>query len=204
LSGVLEKIPAILMVWHPGSEGGTAIANLLFGEATPGGKLPFTWPRNVGQVPMIYSHSRSHQPGTQSKRYWEEESTPLFPFGFGLSYGSVEYGNLKLNTLSIGINDTLHVTVDVRNTSARVLEEVAQVYIHQRYGRAARPVRELKAFERIKLEVGETRSLRFEVPASARRYWSSADKAYVLDSSTFDLWVGGDCTAALGTEFTVK
>jgi beta-glucosidase len=208
LSHVLEKVSGILMVWHPGSEGGTAIANLLFGNATPGGKLPFTWPRSVGQVPMVYSHLRSHQPSTQSKRYWEEESTPLFPFGFGLTYGQVEYSNLILNASStiigIGINDTLHITVDVCNTSSRVLEEVAQVYIHQRYGRAARPVRELKAFERIRLEPGEMRSIRFEVPASARRYWSSADKAYVLDQSTFDLWVGGDCTATLGTEFTVK
>jgi beta-glucosidase len=204
LRGVLEKAPAILMVWHPGSEGGLAIANLLFGKATPGGKLPFTWPRSVGQVPMIYSHLRSHQPGTQSKRYWEEESTPLFPFGFGLTYGTVEYSNLKLNASSIGSNDTLHVTVDVRNTSARALEEVAQLYIHQRYGRAARPVRELKAFERIRLEAGETRSLKFEVPASARRYWSATDKAYVLDQSRFDLWVGGDCTTTLGAEFTVQ
>jgi beta-glucosidase len=204
LRGVLEKVPAILMVWHPGSEGGTAIANLLFGNATPGGKLPFTWPRSVGQVPMIYSHLRSHQPGTQSKRYWDEESTPLFPFGFGLTYGAVEYSNLKLNASSIGSNDTLHVTVDVRNTSARALEEVAQLYIHQRYGRAARPVRELKGFERIRLEAGETRSLKFELPASARRYWSATDKAYVLDASTFDLWVGSDCTASLGVEFTVN
>jgi beta-glucosidase len=112
--------------------------------------------------------------------------------------------NASSTIIGIGINDTLHITVDVCNTSSRVLEEVAQVYIHQRYGRAARPVRELKAFERIRLEPGEMRSIRFEVPASARRYWSSADKAYVLDQSTFDLWVGGDCTATLGTEFTVK
>ena len=208
LRGVIQKVPAILMAWHPGSEGGLAVANLLFGKATPGGKLPFTWPRSVGQVPMVYSHLRSHQPGMQSKRYWEEESTPLFPFGFGLTYGSLEYSNLKLNasSTSIGIatDETLHVTVDLRNTSKRALEEVAQLYIHQRYGRAARPVRELKAFERVRLEAGETRTLQFELPASARRYWSSTDKAYVLDASTFDLWIGGDCTATLGAEFTVK
>jgi beta-glucosidase len=203
LSRVLENAPAILMVWHPGSEGGTAIANLLFGNATPGGKLPFTWPRSVGQVPMIYSHLRSHQPGTQSKRYWEEESTPLFGFGFGLSYGTLEYSNLTLSA-SIGINETLHVTVDLHNTSTRALEEVAQLYLHQRHGRAARPVRELKAFQRIRLEAGETRTLRFEVPASARRYWSATDKAYVLDRSTFDVWVGSDCTATLGAEFDVN
>jgi beta-glucosidase len=204
LSHVLEKAPAILMVWHPGSEGGLAVANLLFGHATPGGKLPFTWPRNVGQVPMIYSHLRSHQPSTQSKRYWEEESTPLFPFGHGLTYGHFEYSNLTLNASNIANDETLHVTVDLHNTSSRALEEVAQLYLHQRHGRAARPVRELKAFQRIRLEAGETRTLRFEVPASARRYWSATDKAYVLDASTFDVWVGGDCTAILGTEFNVS
>jgi beta-glucosidase len=204
LSRVLENAPAILMVWHPGSEGGMAVANLLFGNATPGGKLPFTWPRSVGQVPMVYSHLRSHQPGTQSKRYWEEESTPLFPFGFGLSYGTLEYSNLTLSAASIGINETLHVTVDLHNTSTRALEEVAQLYLHQRHGRAARPMRELKAFERIRLEAGETRTLRFEVPASARRYWSATDKAYVLDKTTFDVWIGSDCTANLGAEFNVN
>jgi beta-glucosidase len=203
LSRVLKNAPAILMVWHPGSEGGLAVANLLFGEATPGGKLPFTWPRSVGQVPMVYSHLRSHQPGTQSKRYWEEESTPLFGFGFGLTYGSLEYSNLMLSA-SIGINETLHVTVDLHNTSTRALEEVSQLYLHQRHGRAARPVRELKAFQRIRLEAGEKRTLHFEVPASARRYWSATDKTYVLDRSTFDLWIGSDCTATLGAEFNVN
>jgi beta-glucosidase len=204
LRRVLEHVPAILMAWHPGSEGGLAVANLLFGEATPGGKLPFTWPRSVGQVPMIYSHLRSHQPGTQSKRYWDEESTPLFPFGFGLSYGTVEYVRLELSAATIATDETLRVTVNLHNPSARALEEVAQLYIHQRHGRAARPVRELKAFQRVRLEPGETRTLHFELPASARRYWSATDRAYVLDASSFDLWVGGDCTAPLGASFEVS
>jgi beta-glucosidase len=204
LRHVIEKIPAILMVWHPGSEGGLAVANLLFGEATPGGHLPFTWPRSVGQVPMVYSHLRSHQPSTQSRRYWEEASTPLFPFGFGLTYGSLEYSNLTLNASSIAVNETLYLTVDLRNTSTHVLEEVAQLYLHQRHGSAARPVRELKAFQRITLKAGETRTLHFEVLPSARRYWSATDSAYVLDASTFDVWIGGDCTAALGAEFNVN
>ena len=204
LRRVLERVPAVLMAWHPGSEGGLAVARLLFGDATPGGRLPFSWPRSVGQVPMIYSHLRSHQPHTASARYWEEPSTPLYPFGFGLSYGTVEYGNLRLNASSIGLNDALHVSVEVRNTSTRAVEEVAQVYLHQRHGRAARPVRELKAFQRVWLGAGESRTLQFELPASARRYWSAADRAYVLDATTFDLWVGGDCTATLQAEFVVR
>lgn len=195
---------AILAAWHPGSEGGLAVARLLFGDATPGGKLPISWPRSVGQVPLIYARLTSHQPSTSHQRYWEEESTPLFPFGFGLSYGQVEYGNLTLSAAQIGLDDTVEATVELRNTSARAVEEVAQLYLHQRYGRAARPVRELKAFKRVTLEPGETRTLRFAIPASARRYWSTADRAYVLDESDFDVWVGGASTAELHGEFAVR
>jgi beta-glucosidase len=155
-------------------------------------------------VPLIYSHLNSHQPGTSHERYWEEESTPLYPFGFGLSYGAVEYSNLTLTATRIGLGDAVEVTVAVRNASARAVEEVAQLYLHQRYGRAARPVRELKAFQRVRLDPGEARTLRFEIPASARRYWSVADGAYVLDASTFDVWVGGASTAGLHAEFAVQ
>jgi beta-glucosidase len=199
-----ERAAVILAAWHPGSEGGLAVARLLFGDVTPGGKLPFSWPRSVGQVPLIYARLTSHQPHTASMRYWEEESTPLYPFGFGLSYGTVEYSNLTLSSTSPGLNDAVEVTVELRNASARAVEEVAQLYLHQRYGRAARPVRELKAFRRVRLDPGETRTLRFELTAAARRYWSAADGAYVLDASTFDVWVGGASTAELHAEFVVQ
>jgi beta-glucosidase len=198
------KSAAILAVWLPGTEGGLAVARLLFGDAVPGGRLPFSWPRSVGQVPLIYSRLNSHQPQASSTRYWEEESTPLYPFGFGLTYGQVEYANLALHTASIRLEDPLEVTVEVRNPSSRPVEEVAQLYLHQQYGRAARPVRELKAFQRVCLAPGETRTLHFEVPASARRYWSATEGTYVLDVSTFDVWVGGASTASLHAEFTVQ
>jgi beta-glucosidase len=204
LRQALVHSAAILMAWHPGTEGGLAVARLLFGDATPGGKLPLSWPRSVGQVPLIYSHLRSHQPHTSSMRYWEEESTPLYPFGFGLTYGEVKYENLSLHAPSIGLRDTLAVSVDLQNVSARPLQEVAQLYLHQRYGRAARPVRELKAFELVHLEPGETRTLHFTIEAAARRYWSAEERAYVLDESVFDLWVGGAATASLHAEFTVQ
>jgi beta-glucosidase len=200
----VERSAAILMAWHPGTEGGLAVARLLFGDVAPGGKLPLSWPRSVGQVPLIYSHLRSHQPQTSSKRYWEEESTPLYPFGFGLTYGEVEYDNLTLNATSIGLDGTLEVSVEIRNPSSRPVEEVAQLYLHQRYGHAARPVRELKAFRRVTLESGETRTLHFQIEASARRYWSSAEGTYVLDESLFDVWVGGASTASLHAEFAVQ
>ncbi|RAQ94577.1 glycoside hydrolase family 3 N-terminal domain-containing protein [Thermogemmatispora tikiterensis] len=204
LRRVVERTAALLVAWHPGSEGGNAVARLLFGEATPGGKLPVTWPRSVGQVPLIYAHLRSHQPQTSGLRYWEEESTPLYPFGFGLSYGEVEYSDLQLSATSIGLHDTLEASVVLHNRSQRPLEEVAQLYLHQRYGRAARPVRELKAFERVSLAPGERRTLRFTIGPEARRYWSAAAGAYVLDESVFDVWVGGSSQASLHAEFTVQ
>jgi beta-glucosidase len=198
-----QRTAAILAAWHPGSEGGLAVARLLFGDATPGGKLPFSWPRSVGQAPLIYARLTSHQPHTSHQRYWEEESTPLYPFGFGLTYGQVEYRTLTLSSTQIGLDDVVEASVELHNASSHTAEEVAQLYLHQRYGRAARPVRELKAFQRVTLKPGETRTLRFEIPAAARRYWSAADGAYVLDESTFDVWAGGASTAELHAEFVV-
>jgi beta-glucosidase len=199
-----ECSAAILAVWHPGTEGGLAAARLLFGDVVPSGKLPFNWPRSVGQVPLIYAHLNSHQPHTSAIRYWEEASVPLYPFGFGLMYGEVEYENLRLSATVIGLHDALKASVEVRNPSPRPVEEVAQLYLHQRYGRAARPVRELKAFQRVTLAPGEIRMLDFTVPASARRYWSAAQGTYVLDESTFDLWLGGASTATLHAQFAVR
>ncbi|HET8845253.1 MAG TPA: glycoside hydrolase family 3 N-terminal domain-containing protein [Ktedonobacteraceae bacterium] len=204
LRQAVEQTSAILVVWHPGTEGGIAVARLLFGDGVPGGKLPFSWPRSVGQVPVISSRLNSHQPRTSDKRYWEEESTPLYPFGFGLTYGGVTYANLRLHATSIEMDETLGVDVEVHNPSMRAVEEVAQLYLHQRYGRAARPARELKAFQRVTLDAGETRTLHFQIEAAARRYWSSAQGAYVLDASIFDVWAGGASTASLHAEFTVQ
>jgi beta-glucosidase len=198
-----EHVPAILDIWYPGTHGGAAVANLLFGDVSPGGKLPFTWPRTVGQVPMVYSHTRSHEPDNQSRRYWDEESTPLFPFGFGLSYGRFEYANLTVSQPAITTGGTVTVSVDVTNTADREADEVVQLYIHQRHGSASRPVRELKGFSRVTLAAGESRTLQFPLGPNERQYWNAAACDWVTDSSTFDVWVGGDSTAQLSTSFEV-
>ncbi len=198
-----EHIPTILDIWYPGTQGGVAVANLLFGDVAPGGKLPFTWPRTVGQIPMAYAHTQSHEPENQHRRYWDEESTPLFPFGHGLSYARMNYANLSADRASISAGDTLTVTVEVTNIGDRAAEEVVQLYLHQRYGSASRPVRELKGFQRISLAAGESRTLHFTVGPAERRYWNAAVRDWVLDASTFDVWVGGDSTADLATTFEV-
>lgn len=198
-----EHVPAILDIWYPGTRGGAAAANLLFGDVSPGGKLPFTWPRTVGQVPMIYNHTRSHQPEQQARRYWDEASTPLFPFGHGLSYGRFEYANLTVDPPETTASGIVTVSVDVTNTGNRQADEVVQLYIHQRHGSASRPVRELKGFERRELAAGETRTLQFPVGPKERRYWNAAARDWVIEASTFDVWVGGDSTAPLSTSFDV-
>jgi beta-glucosidase len=198
-----EHVPAILDIWYPGTRGGAAAANLLFGDVSPGGKLPFTWPRTVGQVPMVYSHTRSHEPENQAKRYWDEAGTPLFPFGFGLSYGRFEYANLAVDLAVTTTEGTVTVSVEVANTSDREADEVVQLYIHQRHGSASRPVRELKGFSRVTLAAGESRTLPFPVGPNERRYWNAAVRDWVTDTATFDVWVGGDSTAPLSTSFEV-
>ena len=198
-----DNVPAIMSLWYPGTQGGTAAANLLFGDVSPAGRLPFTWPRTVGQVPMFYGHTHSHDPHKQDTRYWDEESTPLFRFGYGLSYSTFAYANLSLDHDTIGPEETLTVSVDVTNTGGREADEVAQLYLHQRYGSASRPVRELKGFQRISLEAGESRTLEFSLGPAERRYWNAVARDWVLDPSTFDVWVGGDSAAELGTTFEV-
>ena len=198
-----EHVPAVLDIWYPGTQGGTAVANLLFGEVAPGGKLPFTWPRTVGQIPMVYSHTHSHEPENQARRYWDEESTPLFPFGHGLSYTRFEYGELTVYQDAIAAGDTLTVSVNVTNAGARAGDEVVQLYIHQRHGSAARPVRELKGFQRVALGPGDTQTVRFALGPDELRYWNAAARDWVIDAATFDVWVGGDSTAELATTFEV-
>jgi beta-glucosidase len=197
-----ENVPAILDIWYPGTQGGAAVANLLFGDVSPSGKLPFTWPRTVGQVPLVYSHTRSHEPQNQQRRYWDEASTPLFPFGHGLSYGRFAYSDLTVDNTSISPEDTVTISVQVTNTSDREATEVVQLYLHQRHGSASRPVRELRGFQRVLLPAGTSQQVRFTLTPEHRRYWSATARDWVLDDTVFDVWIGGDSSAELTSTFT--
>ena len=192
-----ENIPSILEIWYPGTEGGNAVADLLFGDANPGGKLPVTWMRHVGQVPIYYSHNLTQNPLQQDKRYWNEKFVPLYPFGYGLSYTTFAFSNLKLSKPEIRVGAATEVSVDVKNTGSRVGDEVVQLYIHQQAGGASRPIRELKGFERVTLAPGETKAVRFKLGPAELRYWNTAVRDWVQEAETFDVWVGNDSTAAL-------
>ncbi len=194
-----EHVPAILEAWYPGAEGGHAVADLLFGDANPGGKLPVTFPRTVGQVPIYYAHTLTHQPEDSPgfvSRYWDEMSSPLYPFGYGLSYTKFALSNLKV--------EKQRVSVDVKNTGERAGDEVVQLYIHQRAGRASRPVRLLKGFERVTLAPGETKTVHFTLTDDELGYWSAADHKFVRDAGDFDVWVGSDSNASLHSVVTVQ
>jgi beta-glucosidase len=199
-----SKPGALLVIWYPGTQGGAAVGNLLFGDVSPGGKLPYTWPRNIAQLPQMYAHLSSHQPKTAEQRYWNETSSPLYPFGFGISYSTFEFSNLKVERQTVGPGESVPVSVDVRNTGSRAADEVAQIYIHQRYGSSARPVRELKGFQRVTLKPGETRSIRFTLTPAELTYWASAKHAWVQDETTFDVYVGNSSLATLTATFEVK
>ncbi len=195
---------ALMNIWYPGTQGGTAIANLLFGDVAPGGKLPYNWPRNIGQIPLPYAHLTSHQPQKGEQRYWNEPNSPLYPFGFGLSYAPFSYSNLKLDKATVAPGEAVTVSVDLTNKGTRTADEVAQLYIHQHYGSSARPVRELKGFQRLSLSPGETRTVRFTLRPDDLRYWTAASRSWVQDEATFDVYVGGDSTASLSGSFAVK
>jgi beta-glucosidase len=201
-----EHVPAILEAWYPGTEGGDAVADVLFGDVNPGGKLPVSWPRTAGSEPLYYNHTLTHEPEDAPRftsRYWDINSKPLYPFGYGLSYSTFKFANLQVSKASMGIGETTEVSVDVTNTSSVAGDAVAQVYIHQRYGSASRPVRQLKGFERIALQPGETKTLKFPLGKDELKYWNPQTKQWVVEPSDFDVWAGEDSTASLHADLKV-
>jgi beta-glucosidase len=204
LNWASENIPAIMDIWYPGTSGGAAVANTLFGDISPAGRLPFTWVRSVGQVPMIYSRHVSHEPQNSDNRYWNEPGSPLYIFGHGLSYTNFTYSDLTLDKKTLSKSDSLTVDVTVTNTGTRDSDEVVQLYIHQRYGTAIRPIREMKGFKRLHIKAGSSENVTFVLSPRELRYWNAAVKGWVNDSTHFDIWVGGSSAAELHGEFEVK
>ena len=199
-----ERVPAILEAWYPGVEGGNGIADVLFGDANPGGHLPVSWPRSAGQLPLYYSHNLTQFPETSpdfTSRYWDSPSTPLYPFGYGLTYTTFTFDNLKLTHSTASIGTTIEASAEVTNTGGRVGDAVVQLYVHQRAGSASRPVRELKGFERVALKPGEKRTVRFTLGRQELQFWSPATRQWVVEPEQFDVWVGADSAATLHGEF---
>ncbi len=201
-----EHVPAILEAWEPGTEGGNAVADILFGDVNPGGKLPVTFPRSGSHAPMYYARTITHQPEHHPQyrsRYWDSLTTPLYPFGFGLSYTTFSITNLKVSAGQVKVGASVTVTADVTNTGSVAGDEVVQLYIHQKFGTDSRPLRELKGFERVPLQPGETKTVTFELGAEQLKYWSSSAGKWVQDAASFDLWIGSDSQATFHSELEV-
>jgi len=201
-----EHVPAILEAWQPGSEGGHAVADVLFGDVNPGGKLPVTFPKKAGHAPLYYARTLTHQPEGSPRyrpRYWDGSEAPLYPFGHGLSYTTFTYSNLEVAEPKVAVGKTATVTVDVKNSGAVAGDEVVQLYVHQRTGSDSRPRRELEGFERVSLAPGETKTVAFKLGPDELRYWSTAQGRSVQEPAGFDVWVGGDSTASTHAELEV-
>ena len=206
ISWASEHVPAIVMAWQPGCEAGNAIADILFGDAVPGGKLPVSWPRSAGQEPLYYSHNITQYPEsdpTYKPRYWEGPNTPLYPFGFGLSYSTFAFSDLRLTKSEVKLGDGVEASVKVTNTGSIAADEVVQLYIHQRAGSTSRPIRELKGFERVALKPGETKTVHMVLSKNELSYWSEGLRKWVEETEDFDVWVGNNSKAELHGNFRV-
>jgi len=180
-----STVPAIVEGWYLGQETGTVVAEVLFGDVNPSGKLPVTIARDVGQLPMFYNRKPTSRRG-----YLFDDTKPLWPFGHGLSYTTFTYGTPHVAAARIAPSGRTTVSVDVTNAGTRVGDEVVQLYVHDRVSRVTRPVQELRGFQRVTLKAGETRTVTFDVDTRTLGYYGPAMK-WVVEPGTFDLMLGG-------------
>jgi len=203
-----ENMDAILEAWWPGTRGGDAIAQTIFGLNNPSAKLPITFPRNVGQIPIYYNHKNTGRPylgptdpeQKYKSKYIDVDNSPLFPFGYGLSYTTFAYSNLKISASQVKFNEKLKVTVDVANTGNYDGTEVVQLYVRDLVGSVTRPVRELKGFERVALKKGEKKTVTFEISSDDLKFYN-IDMVNTAEAGAFEVFVGGSSDADLKQSF---
>ncbi|MFZ1452014.1 MAG: beta-glucosidase BglX [Ferruginibacter sp.] len=199
-----EKIPAIVEAWQLGSQIGNAVAQVLFGDHNPSGKLPMTFPRSVGQVPIYYNPYNTGRPGPKTEVFWshysDESNKPLYPFGFGLSYTSFTYSNLAIHDEDPA---NIKVTVTVKNTGKLEGEEVAQLYIRDKTASVVRPIKELKGFSKFSLKAGEARQVEFILTAAELGFYDNTG-TFIVEPGEFDVMVGGNSTEGISGKFTLK
>jgi beta-glucosidase len=203
-----QNIPAIVEAWQLGTQTGNAVAQVLYGDYNPSGKLPITFPRNVGQVPIYYNNYSTGRPIDVDKNvfwshYTDVEKTPLYPFGFGLSYTSFEYKNLKLDKSKLVKGETVSVSVEVTNTGNYDGKEVVQLYIQDLVASIVRPVKELKGFEMVTLKKGETKTVVFKLTNKELGFYDNNGN-YLVEAGTFKIFVGGSSDKGLNDSFEIK
>ena len=201
-----ENIPAIVEGWHLGTQSGNAIAQVLYGDYNPSGKLPMTFPRNVGQIPIYYNYKNTGRPVMNEpesvfwSHYIDEKNTPLYPFGHGLSYSKFEYSDLQLSSNKFAKNGKIEVSVSVKNTGKVVGKEVVQLYIRDLIGSITRPVKELKGFEMIELQPNETKKVVFTIDEKTIEYFT-ANRKWEAEAGDFKVFIGGSSVTKLEGDF---
>ena len=205
-----EHVPAILNVWFSGTEAGDAIADVLFGDVNPSGKLSTTFPQNVGQIPLYYNHKNTGRPLPEGKwfqkyrsNYLDVSNDPLYPFGYGLSYTNFSYSDISLSSNTIKGTQSIKATVTVTNTGSVSGKEVVQLYTRQLVGTTTHPVKELKGFQKIELKAGESKTVSFNIAASDLKFYNS-DLKYVAEPGNFKLFIGGNSRDVKQTDFKLS
>jgi beta-glucosidase len=206
LSALAERAPAILEAWQPGTEAGDAIADVLFGDSSPGGKLPITFPRTLGQVPLYYDHKNTGRPPDEANhytsKYIDAPFTPLFPFGWGLGYSTTRLSGLAVSPERIAPDQKADVRVFVENTGTRPTDEVVQLYIRRRAASVTRPVAELKGFSRVTLQPGERRRVDFNLGPKKLGFYG-LDMKFGVEPGDYELTAGTDSVGGLTAKLTV-
>ena len=208
ISWAAEKIPTILEAWQLGTETGNAVAQVLYGDYNPSGKLPMSFPRNIGQVPISYNHySTGRFTNKDNNVFWSHysdvEKTPLYPFGYGLSYTTFEYSNLKINKKTFSKGEKVEVSVDLKNAGKVTGKEVAQLYLQDEFASVVKPVKELKGFEMVELKPGETKTITFTLTDAELGFYNPQNE-FVVEPGSFKVMVGGNSDAKLSDKFEVN
>ena len=204
-----DNVPAILYTWWLGTEAGNSIADVLFGDYNPAGKLPMSFPRTEGQIPIYYNHYNTGRPSKNDEdkfyvsAYIDLQNSPKYPFGYGLSYTSFDIKNLRLSSERMAIKDgSIEATVDIKNSGNYDGEEVVQLYIHDLVGSVVRPVKELKGFQKIFLKKGETKTLTFSLTPEDLKFYNN-DTQLVNEAGEYEVFVGNSSAASLKSKFTL-
>jgi beta-glucosidase len=210
LHGVWDETDAVLEAWYPGTEGGSAVADLLFGDVNPSGRLAMSFPYSAGQIPVYYNHYNTGRPkgapDAQERyvsQYLDIPNSPLFPFGYGLSYTEFTYTGMKLSRDNMTCEDSLEINVTVTNSGTSAGDEVVQLYVRDVSGEVVRPLKELKAFEKISLKPGESKEVGFTLTEEQLRYHHS-DLSFTSDRGTFIAYIGGNSKDVIGTSFKLE
>jgi beta-glucosidase len=208
LEGVVDDAPAILDAWFPGVQAGPAVADVVFGQVNPGGKLPVSFPRRLGQVPIYYNHEPTGRPCDPEQKYVSRHRdipscSPLFEFGHGLSYTTFDVSNLQLSSSTVSKNGSLRASVTVTNTGRRKGDEVVQLYLHDPVASISQPVRRLRGFERVTLDPGKSRSVTFTLDKSDFGFYDNRGK-FTVEPGQIDVYAGNSSNASMTQSFTVR